>query len=401
MTNVKGFLRQYTRFPWVLVLAAPLLIGPSLKAGEEHPFNISPELHQTIDKGMNQLFNLEFEEALQTFEGVQDKAQEHSMISFGVASCHWWRLSVYVLEGDEKESEPFLKAVKKCLMDSQALIDRGDPTGEGHLTYGGALGLWGRWEATNRNWFSAYFKGKKAYRYLKKALKKNPRLKDANMGLGIFDYYVATLPAVVRIFAFLGMGGDASVGLTELHIAANESQYARIPSKLFLSDIYANLENKPLKALEIVSALREEYPKSAFIHMLQIIALYNHGNIDHLEESAQEFYSFTQSGTYKSEFKVQGDFSLGITYFKKKNWEKADEYLTHGIETGHSMDPFHTWSYLYRGYTRDVLGKREEAVLDYKTVLAKMRRWGSHDNAKKRLKKPFTPKGEELDKLKL
>ena len=63
-----------------------------------------------------------------------------------------------------------------------------------------------------------------------KALEINPRLVDANMGKGIFDYYVATLPSIVRVLAFIGMGGDKNVGLQELTIAATEGTYSRTAS---------------------------------------------------------------------------------------------------------------------------------------------------------------------------
>src|SRR5258706_1716406 len=128
------------------------------------------------------------------------------MVAFGIASAHWWRISSYVLEADPKESRPCLDAAERCIKLSNAKIKKGDPTGEGHLVLGGALGLRGRWEATNQKWIDAYFSGKKAYKYLSEALKINPSLTDAYIGHGIFDYFVATLPAIIRSLAFVGMG---------------------------------------------------------------------------------------------------------------------------------------------------------------------------------------------------
>src|ERR1041384_3106280 len=104
------------------------------------------------------------------------------MVAFGVATCHWWRISSFVLDADMEESKPFLDAVEQCINLAQEKIKKGDETGEAHLVLGGALGLRGRWEATNRKWWDAYFSGKKAYRYLTKALEINPQLKDAYMG---------------------------------------------------------------------------------------------------------------------------------------------------------------------------------------------------------------------------
>ena len=65
------------------------------------------------------------------------------------------------------------------------------------------------------------------------------------MGLGIFDYFAATLPAIVRVLSALGKSGDPKVGLTELQEAAEKGIYSRTPSQLFLTQIYTEMEGKP------------------------------------------------------------------------------------------------------------------------------------------------------------
>ncbi len=366
-----------------------------------NPFKTSDELDKSIQDGLKHLYNLEFEEADKIFDTLKPYAAEHPMVAFGKASVHWWRLSVYVLETDPQESKAFLDAGNECIRLSKEKIDKGDPTGEGYLTLGGVSGLLGRWQATNQEWMSAYFTGKKAIKYLRKALKINPQMTDANMGLGIFDYYVATLPAVVRVLAFLGSNNDKQVGLKELTTAAYEGTYSRTPSKLFLAEIYSNPENKPDKALEILLELRNEFPLSPFIHMMHFIALYNHQDVGKIRAEATDLQAKVDNGTYKKEFAVQSRFALGVTEFKSKNWDAAIKQFDTGIAAGTVKDPFFTWSHLYRGYCYDALGKRDDAVKNYNSVLKQLRRWGSWDSAKKCLNKPFEPTEENLKKLKL
>lgn len=375
------------------------LVSASVHASD-NPFGVSAELDETLKTGLHELYNLNFDEAIAIFNSAKEHSADHPMVSFGITSAHWWRLSVYVLENDAEESKPFLESVKECIRLSEARIKKGDKTGEAYLTLGGAEGLLGRWQAANRQWLPAYFKGKSAYKNLRKSLKVNPEMMDAYMGLGIFDYYVATLPTLVRILAFLGQGGDPAKGLKELHMAADNGTYAKTPSLLFLVNIYSSLENQPAKALELLDRLWVEFPKSPFIHMLRIVALYNHGSIEQLQDVVQLFGERVKDETYRAEFKTQAEFAAGITAFREKDWGRALENFDRGIAAGTVKDPFYSWSYLYRGYCLDALGRREAAVKQYEEVLAQLRRWSSHESAQSRIKKPFSPEGEpELKKL--
>jgi tetratricopeptide (TPR) repeat protein len=390
---MKKITRLFLCFLGVLFALAPLV--------HSNTFKISEDLDRTIQKGLHELYSLRFEEAEKVFDSVSSEADQHPMVAFGKASLHWWRLSVFVLENDSDESQPFLKAVNDCIRISKNKIESGDTTGEAHLVLGGAYGLLGRWQATNRSWLSAYFTGKKAINLLRKALKINPDLNDAYMGLGIFDYYVATLPSAVRVLAFLGSNNDPKVGLEELKKAATSSNYSNIPSKLFLADLYSNQEKKPEEAFQILEALRLELPQSPFVHMLYIITLYNHNRMELLTKEISKFKENAENGTYPKNFIANGNFLDGMVYFKLRDWANAMEKYNAAIEKSDVKNPFYTWSQLYKGYSLDMLGKRQDAVLQYQEVLKEIRRWGSHEAAKLRLSKPFQGKEEDLEKIRL
>jgi tetratricopeptide (TPR) repeat protein len=310
-----------------------------------------------------------------------------------VVTRHQWA------EADQEASKAFLESINHCIEVSQKRIKDGDTTGEGYLTLGGALGLYGRWQATNQEWLGAYFKGKKAYKYLVKALEVNPQLLDANMGKGIFDYYVATLPSVVRVLAFLGMGGDKNVGLKELTVAATQGIYSRTASTLFLVDIYSNAEGTPEKGLPLLESVRKDHPKSFFIHMVELIALYNAARIDDLKKEALAYQENIKNGLYGPEAVAPGDFGLGMSYFRARDWVEAEKYFRRAAESPDLKNPWRTWGRLFYGYVRDAQGNRDDAVAAYKDVLKQTRRWGSHENAKLRLKKPFQGSDEDLKKL--
>ena len=382
-----------------LAAACAFLLTAETALAAPNPFKVSPDLDAKIRAGLTALYNLEFDEAERIFNELKPEEAEHPMVAFGRTSVFWWRLSVYVLESDSKESAKFLSSVDDCIRVSKAMVDRGDKTGEGYLCLGGAQGLLGRWQAANRKWMPAYFTGRSAYRHLRDALKVNPKMYDAYMGLGIFDYYVATLPALVRVLAFLGQSGDKQKGLDELQKAGSNGTYANTPALLFLVNIYSSLENRPDQAFAILDELHRQYPNSPFIHMLTIVALYNHRPVGDLEASAKEFQERVKNGTYRPSFATQGDFAEGLVYFKEHQWTDALRLFDAAVKAGTVKDPFYTWATLYKGYVLDLMGRRKEAVAQYHDVLSQIRRWGAHDNAELRLKRPFTEKDKELTKL--
>src|SRR5262245_57867652 len=95
---------------WISAFCAVLFAAHASFAQPNNPFNVSPELDKSILAGLNALYNLNFDEAEKIFVSLKEHQDEHPMVAFGLTSVHWWRLSVYVLENDAEESQPFLES---------------------------------------------------------------------------------------------------------------------------------------------------------------------------------------------------------------------------------------------------------------------------------------------------
>ena len=105
--------------------------------------------------------------------------------------------------------------------------------------------------SSRKSWLTAYIDGRRAYRNAGKAVALDPALYDAYLGIGAFDYYVATLSGFVRALAFTG-GGDKAQGLAKLRLAAERGRFSRVAAKLLLVGIYFPLEKKPREAWSIL-----------------------------------------------------------------------------------------------------------------------------------------------------
>jgi hypothetical protein len=87
---------------------------------------------------------------------------------------------------------------------------------------------------------------------------------DAELGIGLYEYYVDVLPRVAKILRFFSglPGGDRKQGLGAIERAKEHSAFHRIEARAQLYEIYAYYEHEPDLALAEIRQLHERYPGS-------------------------------------------------------------------------------------------------------------------------------------------
>src|SRR6185436_6455965 len=83
---------------------------------------------------------------------------------------------------------------------------------------------------------------------------------DIYVGLGAFNFFSGSLPAMIKPFAFLiGARGDRDLGLQQLHTAMEKARYSRVEARIvyytaMLSDKQYNV------AFPVLEKLIADYP---------------------------------------------------------------------------------------------------------------------------------------------
>lgn len=346
-----------------------------------------------IKQGLDALFHLDFPTGQAAFEKVITEHPQEALGYLGQAIAFWWQSAVELQEQPGQKDKNFLKSLDQTIAASKAMIARGDASGHGHLCLGASYGLRGRKEAAQKQYLKAYLDGKRAYHYQKQALKINPELYDANLGLGIYNYYVATLPKVLRVIAFL-KDGDRQKGLAQLKLASEKGTVTPTAAKLFLLAIYLGPEKKPQEALAVATQLRQRYPQSPLMHLLLLFCLHDAGETQQLAETAQDYTAKIEQGApyYKKEDLAKGFFFQAMARCKSGAWPEALPFFDQALDHVSPRDPWISWIYLWRGQTHDILGQRELACRDYHAVLKSPKLWNIQDQAKANLKKPYKKK---------
>jgi hypothetical protein len=384
----------------VLVAAIALLtMAPFLAAGDSlNP----PKSKDPLAPALWWLYHLQYDKALDACDRYIRRNGDDPAGYFYQAAIHWWHLAQDAEYEHPDIEQKFYDAVDKTDEKAQArlqILDESDPEDAAqaamvYLYWGGAEGLRGRWLVTQKKWLKAYFAGRDGDRMLKKALKLDPKLYDAYMGLGIYDYFSDTLSGFVAALSAVFVRGDRHRGIQELNLAIEKGKRARVESMVFLAEIYTFEENTPAEALSIVSKLRQEFPNSPLMHLMQITALYQMKKWPDVERESQILLSKAENETpwYTHRDVSPAVYCLGVAeLLGKKDLEGALKRFNRLIDQAKADDPSRwlSFAHLRRAQIYDVQGKRDAAVADYKFVLDRPEIWGSHTEAAAGLKEPY------------
>jgi hypothetical protein len=130
--------------------------------------------------------------------------------------------------------------------------------------------------------------GVDARKHLLRCLQLDPDMADANLGLGLYNYYVDTLSAMAKILRFfMGIpGGDKKVGLQQLETASTKGELTQMEARFNMAKSLRNYDRDYARAEEAAAPLLTKYPRNCIFLLLA-------GDIEqklgHNEEAAARF----------------------------------------------------------------------------------------------------------------
>lgn len=363
---------------------------------------MTAEEQKIVEDGMNALYRCDYDGAEKTFQEPMQAHPGDPVYSLGYATSLWWRVeNDFALPGSPEEQR-FFAAVSHAINDAKAY--KKSDKAEALLYLGAAEGLKGRREASNKHWFSAYLDGRRSYKNETRAISLNPELYDAYLGIGAFDYYVATLGRFLRMFAFAG--GDKAKGLSELRLAAAHGRFSRIAAKLLLVGIDWTFEKDPKAAWDMLQEVTKEYPDSPLIRSMRLIGLYHLRDVEGLKREAREFLARCDAHApfYRPMDRAGALYFLGVGEQLSGEPAKAIEDYQEAMKDVPQGQRLRGLLELFIGESLDLQGKREEAKASYKQALREPPFWGVPRYARYLLKHaykagddPLPPRNVALD----
>jgi len=112
--------------------------------------------------------------------------------------------------------------------------------------------------------------GVEARKHLLRCLQLDPDMADADLGLGLYNYYVDTLSALAKILRFfMGIpGGDKKVGLLQLETASTKGELTQMEARFNMAKSLRNYDRDYARAEEAAAPLLVKYPRNCIFLLL-------------------------------------------------------------------------------------------------------------------------------------
>ena len=247
--------------------------------------------------------------------------------------------------------------------DARALLYRG----QAYLQKAGS-------ELNHENFLAAGKAAKKARKDLERALELDPELHDARYPLGLYYYYTGIMPRLVKLFSWLWFipKGDRELGLQYLHEAQEQAPLFNNDASFMLMAVNTSFEEDgTTEALEIARELNARYPRNTLLHSQLIGVLTVLENWNEVIEETRKLEAGT--GTYLHDEAMRTTAPIWRAYAELELGHTQTAWETLSVFDGEEPQKppsAYAWLCVIRGYVLDVMGKREEAIVEYERILA-------------------------------
>ncbi len=228
-------------------------------------YNDSTDDH-LIRQTMQSTYELKITEARVAAKALMDHRPDHPAGYTLMAETYWW----------EAQMDPGNTLIEKAYETAQeAAVEKGESALklakyakiEVTAYLGSAWGSYARFQVTQKGaYFKALRAGLRAHGYADMVYKMDPNYWDIYVGIGAFNYFTGSLPAVIKPFAWLfGARGNRDLGIEQLKTAMARARYSQTEARIVYYTAMLSDENWP-EGFKTLEKLRTDYPNNHVIY---------------------------------------------------------------------------------------------------------------------------------------
>jgi tetratricopeptide (TPR) repeat protein len=356
-----------------------------------------PAVEKKIQRGIDAIYNMQFEKADSVFAEVIRWNPEHPIGYFFQAMSQWWRILTNF--DDESQDQKFYDMLDKVMTLCEDRLDKNPNDVTALFFKGGAVGFRGRLRANRSKWVGAANDGLVALPIVQKAYKLEPKNDDVLLGIGIYNYYADVIPdqyPFVKPFMLFFPGGDRKKGLQQLEEAAKHAKYASVEANYFLMQNYFLYEKDFAKASVIAIQLNKKYPENPVFHRYLgrcYISLGRLGEANDVFLEIEKRFRKKQTG-YDDYDGREAYYYLGKYYFLTGTMNQALRNFYSSDSLSRIVDKdgasgFMSLTNLMVGMIYDTQNQRSAAIEQYKKVLDMKEFENSRRDAELYLHQPY------------
>jgi len=241
---------------YILLLSfAVLLLSSPRSFSEKYPDYQDEMIKNLLQEGVDASFRENYPAAESIFDRIILLAPEDPVGYFFKAALYQAEMVDYESNFLEKEFYENVNLAKKLSLER---IKANKEDAWAYLLLGNTYGSKGLYDARKGNWWSGLNNGLSAKSAFKEALKRNPELYDAYVGLGSYHYWASV---VTKAFWWLPFFGDhRKEGMEEMTLAYEKSIFSPDAAANGLIWMYIQ-EKKHDLAISLSEKMQSKYPQ--------------------------------------------------------------------------------------------------------------------------------------------
>jgi hypothetical protein len=307
---------------------------------------------EQIRKGVNHIYNCEFEQAQAIARYLVNKYPDHSVSYLFRGLIIYWQY--FPIIPGSQASQQFEKTLQKGLEIAEQRLKAKKSDPENLLSAIGNAGLLLLFYADNGLSGKVISMAPKTYQWVMSSFDFTHSFKDFYFVTGLYNYYREAYadahPIYRPIMAFFPHG-DKNLGLKQLRIASDSAIFLKAEAVNFLSGIYQSFEHDPAHAILYSRKLRDAFlqnPQFKAGYIRDLLVIRNYGEAESLVKSIP----YSSLNAYHQ---AQADIFTGIIQEKRhKNMKAAETLYWSGINKIEAYGEFgrEFCAYAYFGLSR-------------------------------------------------
>ncbi|HYM12504.1 MAG TPA: tetratricopeptide repeat protein [Bryobacterales bacterium] len=368
-----------------------------------------------IDQGWDHFYNLEYDQAIASFNGAIAQAPENAEYRNYLAQAILYRelyrlgaLESELLTGnnyfirtekihaDPKATAQFSAAVEKAIELARKRLSANPNEELALYALGSSYAMRTNYDLlVLKAWRAAVSDASAARKYHGRVLELDPQNYDALLVQGAYDYALGSLPWHTRLLSYLiGKSGDKNRGIRTLQLVAEKGKLNRVDAEVMLAVIYRR-EKQPARAIEALEPLIRAYPRNYLFRMEKAHMYSDLGNKDAALACLREVEQMARSG--RPEY---ANIPLEKVYYEIGNVQFWYDDLKNSLAnmrqvTQHRDLDLHTGvlAWMRQGQILDLLGQREEAKQAYRKAIQFAPQTAAAQESRHYLSSPYSRKG--------
>ena len=402
-----------------------LLLAVAFTASAQQPWltDTERERFETLRRsGLDALYNIDYDKAERDFKEIVKLMPNHPG-GYQLLAARVWIKTLYesrrlqsslynsesfYSSGDDKVDPKVVTEFRNLTRQARTLAEaklKQEPKNIEALDFlANTEGLKASFEeAVERRHYAALRDGNDAVNHHREVLKLDPKYIDAQITIGLYEYVVGSLPLPIKVLAgATGYRGSKKRGLAMLEQVAKEGRWAQDDAKSVLILLYTR-EKRYADVLTLTRELSAKYPRNYLLRLETADALVALAGVKRKEkdlagavqsekEAFAVFDELLRDRTVRDTAAGAFDlihFKYGEVLLMSGYHERAAKEFLSATKADRAEEGIVTMAHLYAARAYDIGGKRDEALAQYKAVLARPNVYDAHDEAKRGLQKAY------------